>query len=180
MNKWIAVSMVFALASFASGEEDCVMEGFSEDVRFDRPELGFGYPTSAMWLDETGVPTGWEYDPVSSDDPLGPAVPGHGSLDGTASIRITNDGGFLSGPNGDVQNGLGSFEGDCIEVFACWSYSYEATRIDCISTGVQVQVKVGEAVGAQGGGSVGSSVCFKTEVLLVATVCSEAQEVCAC
>lgn len=55
-----------------------------------------------------------EVDPISND-PLGePTIVSDGGNAYVICVGISNDGGDLSGPNGEVQNGFG--EGDCIEV----------------------------------------------------------------
>lgn len=55
-----------------------------------------------------------EVDPLSND-PLGePTITSEGGSAHEICVESSNDGGDLSGPNGEVQNGIG--EGDCIEV----------------------------------------------------------------
>ena len=56
-----------------------------------------------------------EHDSLSPNDPLGgPTITSEGGNLYSVCVGITNTGGDLSGPNGEVQNG-GS-EGGCIEV----------------------------------------------------------------
>lgn len=105
----------------------CVPEGGRASPNYDRPPLGQpGDPVGAEWVnspgtgDASGDPQVRERDPVSDNDPMGPATP---SADGgSAAAPIDNHGGALSGPNGETQNG--GTEGPCIEVYVEWTYRY--------------------------------------------------------
>lgn len=186
----IRLVTLLTLAAFSgrASASNCVLPGIPEELRFPRPSLGApGLPTSARWLEATGVPMGWEYDRFSANDPLGMGKPGVGWLENTASITIENQGGNLSGPNGVIQNG--GLEGPCIEVMMCWTYTYTGTVEECVSIGIQGQVGgqvgigepgVGGQVGGQVGAQLGGSVCVEVEVQLVGTLCSSTEKVCPC
>lgn len=76
-----------------------------------------------------GTPQAFEDDWTSPDDPMGPASP-NGS--GGYSVEVCNNGGALSGPNGQVQNG--DVEGDDIEVEICFEI-WRVTTTTTTSTG---------------------------------------------
>ncbi len=111
----------------ASGKP-CVPDGTTTTPQFGRPPLGGpGDPVGAEWVDRgtdpddnSGDPQAFEQDGFSGDDSMGGATP---SADGgQAGVPVTNEGGDLSGPNGEDQNG--GAEGKCIEVYVEWTYRY--------------------------------------------------------
>lgn len=126
---------LFALPLAFAGEssDPCVPDGATKDVTFDLPDAGDlgthgpdgqhgpsnGGPAFEWLGNHDGKPAkALESDPISSDDPMG-----NGLVDPenqTVSVPVKNDDGDLSGPNGDVQNGVG--EGDCIEVYMTVTY----------------------------------------------------------
>jgi hypothetical protein len=114
-------------AGGASGKP-CVPDGKTTNPQFNRPPLGGpGDPVGAEWVDRgssesdnSGDPQAFESDGLSGDDAMGDAAP---SADGgKAEVPVTNDGGDLSGPDGEDQNG--GVEGKCIEVYVEWTYRY--------------------------------------------------------
>lgn len=100
----------------------CVPDGGTSTTSLDRPKLPeaeSGAPEPSSWEGGQGSPTAEEHDDATSNEPMGNATP---SADGSsASVDVSNSGGDLSGPNGDVVNG--GWEGDCIEVQICWHYT---------------------------------------------------------
>ncbi len=118
-GKWYSL-LVGAPLLFAAVAIPCVPDGGSSTVTLPRPPLPpapAGAPGSSSW--GGGAPQAYEHDDASPNDPMGPATPGSGGSD--ASVEVSNSGGDLSGPNGDVVNG--GWEGDCIEVTICWTYN---------------------------------------------------------
>ena len=116
----------------ASAAQVSVANGSSVAVTFDTPNLGtagvIDNPDSATGTQSwSGVPTldsftALECDLFSDDKIKGaqPVAPSPDHPNGGASITISNNGGDLSGPNGDVLNG--GLEGDSIEVKMCWNF----------------------------------------------------------
>ena len=140
MNRFLLATLLFASGTSAApamqsstaagGSAGCIPEGECRHIEAERPELGVGDPAGATWAGGTGEPELFEDDFFSwSDDPMGAATP-HGNGE-SACTEICNNGGELSGPNGEKQNGPG--EGASIEAKICWSYVEE----------VQIQIGVG-------------------------------------
>ena len=105
-----------------------IPEGTTVGFTFPRPNSAL--PPEGKWVDGTGNPQGFEHDPITPDDPMGPAS----GVD-PATIDVENKGGVLSGPNGKTLNGLG--EGAVIEVKICWTYRYPVTMGEANSTTVE-------------------------------------------
>lgn len=118
-------------------EEDCVPHGGSKKYEFCRPELGVNFPTSAEWEDGDGNPQAWESDLTSNQfagdmtqklDDMGMPIPGK------FEVEITNTNGDLFGPSGDHLNGF--LDGDCIELYDVWYYTYTASIEKCLKGNV--------------------------------------------
>jgi hypothetical protein len=150
---------------------DCIPVGGSQDVGFDRPPIdGPGMPAGASWTGGgSGNPQTLDADFWSAPDDIGAPTP---SSDGnSANIEITNSGGELFGPDGEqIDSGL---EGDCAELYTCWSFRYTATVERCIRGGVSVG-------GRMLGGEVGGATCISIEMVFEGFVCDGPKEVCPC
>ncbi len=170
---WAASWAVVLLATLLEGGrawargDPCIPEGFGA-IDFDRPPLGEpGDPSGAEWAEGTGKPEAFEVDPLTPDDPMGPALPDDPPV--TASVLIENNAGLLSGPNGAIQNGLLSGEGDSIEVKVQWTYRYKVQETVCKSFQVRIE-----------NSGPGTSICWTYEVWAEGTKCSETEVVCPC
>lgn len=122
---------LLAPAVEAASTEICVQDGEEQGICFRRPRLrAEGIPSDAKWARGGGDPTAKDDDVVSDDD-LGKAK---SHVNGKyACVDIANDGGDLSGPNGEPQTGFG--EGDCLEVYMEWTYHYTVTVEHCTTVG---------------------------------------------
>lgn len=128
--------------------DPCVDDGYCWFMEFERPPLpAVGDPANAQYNGEA-----WAYEEDSggaSDDGLGeadnadyddPHTPENESAE-NQGVNICNDGGDLArGVNGEPQNG--GLEGDCIEVYIRWTYTYTAWEAEQVNDGKWVIVEV--------------------------------------
>ena len=157
-----SLALVLVAAPLAA---ECIPEGETVDVPFDRPEPppGDDPDKPPFFGPRGGDPQAEEVDGIRND-PMGKGDP----IDGKATVPITNDGGDLKDRNGETQNGLG--EGPCLEVQVCWTaYVYE-TRLKL----VLIRLDISETL--TGGG-------FDLEWKAISKyweeeICSDVKEVC--
>jgi hypothetical protein len=171
MHAFSPVLALTALSVLLPGDAlPCVPNPGDLSVDFPKPLLQqVGVPVDAVFpevppADPSYGPQGSEDDPLF-DDAMGAATP---TEDGqSATLTISNVGGHLFGPNGEIQNG--GLEGSCIEVEVCWPYLYPVT----VTTGVKVNL--GDAL--IGGGT---RVNVQIVVWELGQICSGTMEVCPC
>jgi len=124
------------------------------------------------------VPEAYEDDYFFGDDPVGPATACGGFNVNCASVPITNVDGDLFGPNEELLNGFG--EGECIELYTCWSFTFPVELTTCYSVGVQFKISPGEGVPFAPSGGASEQVCVQFKVLAVGTTCSSLKDICPC
>ena len=175
----LALVSLTALTALGGAQEPCVLEGKTQSVSFPRPDLSTpGYPLGAEWLGQTGMPNAWEDDYFSGDEDLGPATPCSGFNINCATVAITNHNGDLIGPNGKVLNGFG--EGECIELYTCWTFTFPVKVTRCYSVGFQFKVTPGESIPIAPSGGVGKEECVQFDILALGTTCSSLKDLCPC
>lgn len=176
----LALLAVPALSQQAGAQEPCVLEGKTQGVTFPRPDLlAPGFPLNSNWVGGTGEPCAYEDDSFFGDDPVGPATPCWGFNVNCATVPITNDNGNLIGPNGEVLNG-GFGEGECIELYTCWTFTFPIKVTRCFSVGFQFKLSPGEGVPIGPSGGVGKEVCVQFDIQVVGTTCSSPKDLCPC
>ena len=127
----LTVTASFFLSA-APANSPCLPEGEIRDLTFTTHLSTPGIPADAEII--LGSGEAWEHDHWL-DDPMG--VPTETPLPGggmTYTVPVRNDGGDLSGPNGEVQNGV--LEGDCIEVKVSFKIRYSVKVCVTVETGV--------------------------------------------
>lgn len=122
----IAASSFFTNWTF---DIPCVPIDGSITVDFARPHPAHGnghWASDEGTTNETGCPNAKESD-YFSDDEMGAAAPAGSPPGSIAKVKIDNNHGNLSGPNGVAQNNGGG-QGSCIEVYVEWTYWYQVTK----------------------------------------------------
>jgi len=98
----------------------CIPDGGSQTYDADRPDSP---DPNGEWVSNgTGDPKAYDED-VALDDEMGAADPG--SDPSTVTVEVSNDGGDISGPNGNTVNG--GTDGPCAEVYIEWTYRVKHT-----------------------------------------------------
>jgi hypothetical protein len=123
----------------SGGNPPCAELGVESDYKFQRPSIpSSGMDTTAQWdnpgtpTKEEGVPAVFEHDSLSPNDAMG--TPEATASPDEVNVKIKNEGGKLSGPNGDIVNG--GLEGSCIEVQVRWTYWYQKTVTVSSTSGI--------------------------------------------
>ena len=112
--------------------EPCIEDGSCSSITFSRPPLGVGDPADAKY---DGTADAWEDDQGWGDDFLGAGTPSRDDPNTpqdetgeSASVNICNSSGHLTVDTPGVGEKLnGGLEGDCIEVYMRFKYTYTVT-----------------------------------------------------